>query len=77
MKITAGADIRPERLALLQKRYGVPPEMCFASDEELLAQPRLADVMLVSTLDRRHVANALAAEVSRLDGGRTIALADF
>ena len=61
MKITAGADIRPERLALLQKRYGVPPEMCFSSDEALLAQPRLADVMLVSTLDRRHVANALAA----------------
>ena len=70
MKITAGADIRPERLALLQKRYGVPPEMCFASDEELLAQPRLADVMLVSTLDRRHVANALAA----LDKGYHILL---
>lgn len=70
MKITAGADIRPERLVLLQKRYGVPPEMCFASDEELLAQPRLADVMLVSTLDRRHVANALAA----LDKGYHILL---
>ena len=70
MKITAGADIRPERLALLQKRYGVPPEMCFSSDEALLAQPRLADVMLVSTLDRRHVANALAA----LDKGYHILL---
>ena len=70
MKITAGADIRPERLALLHKRYGVPPEMCFSSDEALLAQPRLADVMLVSTLDRRHVANALAA----LDKGYHILL---
>ena len=70
MKITAGADIRAERLALLQKRYGVPPEMCFSSDEALLAQPRLADVMLVSTLDRRHVANALAA----LDKGYHILL---
>ena len=70
MSITAGADVRPERLALLRERYGVPPEMCFASDGELLAQPRLADVMLVSTLDRRHVSNALAA----LDKGYHILL---
>lgn len=61
MKITAGADIRPERLALLQKRYGVPPEMCFPSDEELLAQPRLADAMIIATQDRQHVSAALAA----------------
>ena len=69
MKITAGADIRPERLALLRERYGVPPEMCFSSDVELLAQPRLADVMLISTLDRLHVP-ALAA----LDKGYHILL---
>ena len=70
MKITAGADIRPERLALLRERYGVPPEMCFSSDVELLAQPRLADVMLISTLDRLHVPAALAA----LDKGYHILL---
>ena len=26
MKIVAGADTRPERLALLRERYGVPPD---------------------------------------------------
>ncbi len=61
MKIVAGADVRPERLAMLQKRYGLPPERCFASDEQLLAQPKLADVMIVATQDRQHVSAALAA----------------
>ena len=61
MKIVAGADVRPERLAMLQERYGVPEAMCFSSDQELLAQPRLADVMIVATQDRQHVPAALAA----------------
>ncbi len=61
MKIVAGADVRPERLALLRERYSVPPERCFDSDEALLAQPRLADVMIVATQDRQHVSAALKA----------------
>jgi len=61
MKIVAGADCRPGRLALLREWYGVEESMCFASDEELLAQPRLADVMLIATQDRQHVPAALKA----------------
>ena len=61
MQVVAGADCRPERLAMLRRRYGVPEERCFASDLELLAQPRLADVMIVATQDRQHVAAALLA----------------
>lgn len=61
MKIVAGADCRPERLAMLRERYGVRPERCFPSDEALLAQPRLADVMIVATQDRQHVPAAVAA----------------
>ena len=61
MKIVAGADCRPERLAMLRQRYGVPEERCFDSDEALLAQPKLADVMIVATQDRQHVPTALAA----------------
>lgn len=70
MKVVAGADVRPERLELLQKRFGVPAGMCFPSDEALLAQPRLADVMIVSTQDRQHVSAALKA----LDKGYHILL---
>ena len=61
MKIVAGADNRPDRLALLREWYGVEESMCFASDEELLAQPKLADVMLIATQDRQHVPAALKA----------------
>ena len=61
MKIVAGADIRPERLAMLREQYDVPEEMCFASDKEMLAQPRLADVMIIATQDQQHVEEALAA----------------
>ena len=61
MQIVAGADNRPGRLALLREWYGVPEDKCFASDEELLAQPRLADVMLIATQDRQHVPAALKA----------------
>lgn len=61
MKIVAGADCRPGRLALLREWYGVPEELCFDSDEALLAQPKLADVMLIATQDRQHVPAALRA----------------
>ncbi|MFR1785347.1 MAG: Gfo/Idh/MocA family protein [Ruthenibacterium lactatiformans] len=61
MKITAGADPDPDRRAALQANYGVPAGSCFATGEELLAQPRLADVMIIATQDRQHVAQALAA----------------
>ena len=61
MQIVAGADCRPGRLALLREAYGVPEDRCFASDQELLDQPKLADVMLIATQDRQHVPAALRA----------------
>ncbi len=61
MQIVAGADSRPGRLALLREWYGVPEDTCFSSDEELLSQPKLADVMLIATQDRQHVPAALKA----------------
>ncbi len=61
MKVVAGADIRKERLELLKKTYGISDKFCFSSDKELLAQPKLADAMLISTPDRLHVKEALAA----------------
>ena len=61
MKVVAGADIRPERLKMLQEMYGVSADMCFASDVDLLAQPKLADAMIISTQDRQHVGEAIRA----------------
>lgn len=61
MKITAGADPDARRRTALQTEYGVPAERCFVTGEELLTQPKLADVMIIATQDRQHVAQALAA----------------
>ena len=61
MKITAGADPDAQRRTALQAEFGVPAEHCFVTGEELLLQPKLADVMIIATQDRQHVAQALAA----------------
>ena len=55
MKITAIADIVPEKVAEVQRLYDVPAERCFSSAEEMLKQERLADVMFICTQDRQHV----------------------
>lgn len=61
MEITAVADPRPERRALAVREYHVRPEMCFASGEELLAQDKLADVLVIATQDADHIRYALPA----------------
>ncbi len=61
ISITAVADPDPDRRAIAQRDYGVPPEHCYTSAEELLAQPQLADVMIIATQDRQHVQQAIPA----------------
>ncbi len=59
--VVAVADPRPERLELAEREFGVPRQQCYTTGEELLAQPRLADVMIIATQDRDHVRYALPA----------------
>lgn len=61
MRVVAAADLRPERLAMARERFGIPAENCFASAEEMLQKPRLADIMVISTQDRQHVSHAIPA----------------
>lgn len=61
MKITAIADIDPDKVAEVAREYGVPAEHCFSSAEELLAQEKLADVMFITTQDQQHVGHAIPA----------------
>ena len=61
MKIVAAADIDPAKLEDVKNRYHVPAENCFASAEEMLAQPKLADVMFICTMDKQHVRQAIPA----------------
>lgn len=61
MKIVAAADIRPEKLQQMRDIYGLTPEQCYASAEEMLSRGRLADVMFICTPDRLHYTEAMAA----------------
>lgn len=61
MKVTAIADLMPEKREAAMKRYQLPEERCFPTAEEMLKQPKLADVMVISTQDRQHVEQAVRA----------------
>lgn len=61
MKITAIADIDPAKVTETAREYQVPEEACFASAEDMLAQAKLADVMVIATQDRQHVKHAIPA----------------
>ena len=61
LKIVAVADPRPDRLNQLADAHGVPAEGRFTTWQELLAQPKLADVAFVCTLDDDHTAPAMQA----------------
>ena len=61
MQVVAVADPRPEQRELAVREFHVKPELCFASGEELLAQKRLADVLIIATQDTDHVRYALPA----------------
>lgn len=61
MKVVAVADLDPAKVEKARKLYNIPEENCFSSAEEMLARDRLADVMVVSTMDRQHVGHAIPA----------------
>ena len=61
MKLVAAADIVPEKLEEVKNRYSLAEENCFASAEEMLEHPKLADVMFICTMDKQHVQQAIPA----------------
>ena len=60
-EITAMADLRQEQLERANKYLNLPQERIFHSAEDLLAQPKLADIMVIATQDQQHCQHAIAA----------------
>ena len=60
-EIVAPADPNPARLALARALSGNPQLRTYASDREMLAGPKCADVMIIATQDEYHVQPCLAA----------------
>lgn len=59
MKVVAVADLDPRKVEKARALYNIPEENCFGSAEEMLEKERLADVLVVSTMDRQHVGHAI------------------
>lgn len=60
-KVVAVADPDPAKVREVAEMFDLKPEQCFASVEEMLEKPRLADAMLICTQDRQHVPQAIPA----------------
>ncbi len=60
-QVVAMADPQKSRQELFQERYGVPAEMCFDSWQDVLALPKMADVVVVATVDSMHYEPAMKA----------------
>ena len=69
-EVVAAADPVPARAERIRALAGNPDLQLFSSDKELLAQPKLADVIVIGTQDDYHVEPCLAA----LDRGYDVLL---
>jgi predicted dehydrogenase len=60
-EVVALADPDPERLSLTERLCGVDPSLCFSSGDELLKKGKIADALIIATMDRDHVGYAIKA----------------
>ena len=53
-KVVAVAEPVKEQRELIKKIHNIPEEMCFTNYEELLSQPKIADIAIIATVDSMH-----------------------
>ena len=58
-KIVGVADPNKLRQEMVAKEYGLTPDQCFNSAEELAAKGKIADSVINGTMDRQHVPTTL------------------
>jgi predicted dehydrogenase len=61
VQFVAVAEPKRERREAFQRAHKLPAERCFADWRDLLAQPKLADAVMVCTLDKLHFEPVMAA----------------
>ena len=60
-QVVAVADPAKAHRAYVQKLHNIPDEDCYETWQEILAQPKLADVAVIATVDDQHYEPALIA----------------
>ena len=61
VRFVAVAEPNPSRRERFAAEHRIPPERRFASWEDLVARPQLAEALLNATMDQTHVSSTLAA----------------
>ncbi len=59
LQIVGVVEPNLERRQLTSERFGISPENCFASVEELVVHPQLADAAINGTMDQFHLETTL------------------
>lgn len=59
MRVVAFAELDEKRRQWVNEHFDIAPENQFNTVEEMLAQPRLADLLMIATQDETHVQYAL------------------
>lgn len=59
MEIVAAVDPDEVRLAYVQERFGVKPEMCFRAQKPLLEKGKIGDCVINGTMDQLHMETAV------------------
>ncbi len=60
VRVTAVAEPDPQRRAAFAKTHNIAADHCFASYQELVARPKLADAAINTTMDLLHYDSAMA-----------------
>lgn len=60
-EVVAVADTSPARRKAVQKMFGFSEVKCFLGWEEILSQPKMADLAIISTVDNMHYEPAMKA----------------
>ncbi|MEC0091769.1 Gfo/Idh/MocA family protein [Paenibacillus macquariensis] len=61
LKFVAVAESNSERLSKFAEQHGIPAERQYTSWEQILEEPQLADIAIISTQDRMHYEPTLKA----------------
>lgn len=60
-KVVGVAEPIKERLEYIKEKHGIPAENCFDTWEKILAVPKMADIAIISTMDRMHLEPSIKA----------------
>lgn len=60
-EIVAVCDYKEDKRRLAVEKYGVAPENVFAHSEELFAKGKIADILILATMDQDHYRQAIRA----------------